>query len=70
MSCTLISVLIVWSPDEMCDVLLLFKTIQLDPIFKNNYKELARRMSDAGWNRDNNQCRQQVKFRVFSQMLL
>ena len=44
----------------MCDVLLLFKSILLDPIFRNNYKELARCMSDAGWNRDNNQCRQQV----------
>ena len=44
----------------MCDVLCLFKGIQLDPNFKNNFKELARRMTDSGWNRDNNQCRQQV----------
>ena len=49
-----------WSPDELCDVLLLFKQIQLDPNFKNNYKELARRMTDSGWARDNNQCCQQV----------
>ena len=53
---------LVWSNDEMCDVLLIFKAIQLDPNYKNNYKELARRMSDAGWTRDNNQCRQQVNF--------
>ena len=51
---------VVWSNDEMCDVLLIFKAFQLDPNYKNNYKELARRMSDAGWTRDNNQCRQQV----------
>ena len=44
----------------MCDILLLFKSIQLDLNFRNNYKELARRMSDAGWSRDNNQCRQLV----------
>ena len=56
----------VWSPDEMCDVLCLFKSIQLDPNFKNNYKELARRMTDSGWNRDNNQCRQQVKYFLWS----
>ena len=49
-----------WINDEMCDVLLIFKSIQLDPNYKNNYKELSRRMADAGWNRDNNQCRQQV----------
>ena len=51
-----------WQPDELCDVLLLYKTIQLDPHFQNNYKELSRRMSDAVWHCDNNQCRQQVFF--------
>ena len=44
----------------MCNVLCLFKSIHLDPNFKNNYKELAHHMTDAGWNRDNNQCHQQV----------
>ena len=48
----------------MCDVLCLFKSIQLDPNFKNNYKELARHMTDAGWNRDNNQCCQQVNIEL------
>ena len=51
-----------WQSDELCDVLLLYKMIQLDPHFKNNYKELSRRMTDAGWHHDNNQCRQQVFF--------
>ena len=49
----------------MYDLLLLFKAIQLDPIFKNNYKELSCHMSDAGWQRDNNQCRQQVNDTLF-----
>ena len=53
----------------MCDVLCLFKSIQLDPNFKNNYKELARRMTDAGWNHDNNQCRQQVNIPLFFQLV-
>ena len=49
-----------WKLDELADVLYLFKTIQLDPNYHNNYKELARRMIDTGWNCDNDQCRHQV----------
>ena len=54
-----------WSNDEICDVLLLFKMIQLDPNFKNNYKKLSRRIADVGWQRDNNSCRQQVFYLSF-----
>ena len=46
--------------DELADVLYLFRNIQLDPNYRNNYKELARRMEDAGWKHDNNQCRHQI----------
>ena len=40
--------------------LYLFRNIQLDLNYCNNYKELARRMEDAGWKHDNNQCRHQI----------
>ena len=50
-----------WKLDELADVLYLFKTIQLDPNYRNNYKKLARRMTDAGWQRDNDQCRHQIE---------
>ena len=50
-----------WKLDELADVLYLYKTIQLDPNYRNNYKELARRMIDAGWDRDNDQCRHQIE---------
>ena len=49
-----------WTNDELADVLYLFRVIQLDPNYRNNYKELARRMQDSGWHRDNNQCRHQI----------
>ena len=49
-----------WQVDEQADILYLYKTIQMDANYKNNYKELARRMKDAGWTRDNDQCRHQV----------
>ena len=46
--------------DELADVLYLFHNIQLDPNYRNNYKELAHRMEDAGWKHDNNHCRHQI----------
>ena len=49
-----------WTNDELADVLYLFRVIQLDPNYRNNYKELSRRMKDCGWDRDNNQCRHQI----------
>ena len=49
-----------WRLDEQADILYLYKTVQMDKNSKNNYKELARQMKDAGWSRDNDQCRHQV----------
>ena len=49
-----------WTNDELADVLYLFRVIQLDPNYRNNYKELARHMQDSGWHRDSNQCRHQI----------
>ena len=45
---------------SFADVLYLFRVIQLDPNYRNNYKELARHMQDSGWHQDNNQCRHQI----------
>ena len=56
-----ISLNIDWKLDELADVLYLYKTIQLDPNYHNNYKELARRMTDAGWQQDNDQCCHQIE---------
>ena len=49
-----------WRLEEQTDKLYLYKTVQMDANYKNNYKELARRMKDAGWSRDNDQCQHQV----------
>ena len=49
-----------WKLNEQADILYLYKTVQMDANYKNNYKELARRMKDAGWLRDNDQCHHQV----------
>ena len=38
----------------------MYKNMNLEDGFRNNYKELAQRMQDAGWERNNNQCRQKV----------
>ena len=57
----LLHVYLDWQVEEQADILYLYKTIQMDANYKNNYKELARRMKDAGWTRDNDQCRHQVK---------
>ena len=59
-----------WKYDELVDVLYIFKQIQLDPNFKNNYKELARRLLDAGWTRNNDQCRQQVQNKTIKPVLI
>ena len=56
----LLHVYLDWQVEEQADILYLYKTIQMDANYKNNYKELARRMKDAGWTRDNDQCRHQV----------
>ena len=33
----------------------------LEGVYKDNFKELSRRMQDMGWERNNNQCRQQIE---------
>ena len=49
-----------WQFDEQSDVLLFKKLTDNDKNFRGNYMEIARRMCEAGWDRNNNQCRQQV----------
>ena len=49
-----------WTDEEKCDVLMSYKNMMLEGSYKNNFKELSRRMADMGWERSNNQCRQQV----------
>ena len=49
-----------WQFDEQSDVLLFKKLTDNDKNFVGNYMEIARRMREAGWSRNNNQCRQQV----------
>ena len=41
-------------------MLVMYKDMNLEDGFHNNYKELARRMQDAGWERNNNQCHRKV----------
>ena len=50
-----------WIDDERCDVLLAYKNMMLEGVYKDNFKELSRRMQDMGWERNNNQCRQQIE---------
>ena len=45
-----------------------YKNMNLEEGFRNNYKELSRRMQDIGWDRNNNQCRQKVD--VISYLLI
>ena len=54
-----------WQFDEQTDLLLLYKTMLLGGLQKDNFKELSRRMNEIGWNRNNDQCRQQVPCYVY-----
>ena len=49
-----------WVHDEQVDVMETYRDMMLEGIYKNNFKELSKRMIDMGWDRNNNQCRQQV----------
>ena len=52
-----------WEYQEQGDLLSCFKSMVLGGIKKDNYKELAKRMNDAGWlNRTNDMCRHEVNF--------
>ena len=46
--------------EEQGDLLVIYKNMLLGGIIKDNFKELSKRMSEVGWERNNNQCRQQV----------
>ena len=46
--------------EEQGDLLVIYKNMLLGGIKKDNFKELSKRMSEVGWERNNDQCRQQV----------
>ena len=50
----------VWKVEEHVDLLILYKNMLLSGIKKDNFKELSKRMDELGWERNNDQCRQQV----------
>ena len=50
----------VWKVEEHVDLLVLYKNMLLSGIKKDNFKELSKRMAEVGWDRNNDQCRQQV----------
>ena len=50
-----------WDFSEQSDLLMVFKTMLLGGLKKDNYKELAKRLNEIGWNRSNDQCRHEVQ---------
>ena len=46
--------------EEQGDLLVIYKNMLLGGIKKDNFKELSKRMSEVGWERNNDQCKQQV----------
>ena len=44
--------------------MVIFKNMVLGGIKKDNYKELARRMSEIGWDQTNDMCRHEVIFTI------
>ena len=52
--------LTVWVYSELADLLVMYKNMLLNGLQKDNYKELSKKMIEAGWDRNNDQCRQQV----------
>ena len=53
-----------WKVEEYVDLLVLYKNMLLSGIKKNNFKELSKRMDELGWERNNDQCLQQVNYLV------
>ena len=49
-----------WDFSEQSDLLMVFKSMLLGGLKKDNYKELAKRLNEIGWNRSNDQCRHEV----------
>ena len=50
-----------WDFSEQSDLLMVFKSMLLGGLKKDNYKELAKRLNEIGWKRSNDQCRHEVK---------
>ena len=50
----------VWKTEEHVDLLVIYKNMFLSGLKKDNFKELSKRMSEVGWDHNNDQCRQQV----------
>ena len=42
-----------WEYEEQSDLMVVFKNMVLSGLKCDNYKELAKRMSDIGWQRTN-----------------
>ena len=61
---TYISV-IEWYPTEQGVLLGIYNVLSLSKDYMNDYKELARRHNEVGYNRTNNQVRQQVNSSVY-----
>ena len=51
-----------WKTEEHVDLLVLYKNMLLNGLKKDNFKELSKLMSEVGWDRNNDQCRQQVDY--------
>ena len=49
-----------WDFSEQADLLMVFKSMLLGGLKKDNYKELAKRLNEIGWKRTNDQCRHKV----------
>ena len=49
-----------WGHEELQMVLVIHKELESDPNYKNNFMELSRCMKLSSYDRNNNQCRQQV----------
>ena len=42
-----------WEYEEQSDLMVVFKNMLLSGLKRDNYKELAKRMSDIGWQHTN-----------------
>ena len=56
---------VAWENAELSDLLLLYKQMVLGGLRKDNWKELSKRMSEAGWERNNDHCRHEVKLEIY-----
>ena len=59
-----------WELEEQGDLLVLYKNMLLGGLKKDNFKELSKRMSEIGWDQNNDQCRQQVFYFLFTWYIL